>query len=124
MTELFEKCDIISVHVNLNEQNHYLISSKQFNIMKKGSYFINTSRGQLVKSEDLIEALEMGYLKGAATDVIENEFNHKEDILVKYASTHNNLIITPHIGGNTYESFEKTELFMVEKLKYLVTNIK
>ncbi len=117
MNELFSKCDLVSVHVNLNHATRHLVGNEQFNAMKKGSWFINTSRGQIVDSKALIHALHNKQLAAAAVDVIENEFDPKKDILLEYAAEHNNLLITPHIGGNTYESFAKTELFMVEQLK-------
>jgi D-3-phosphoglycerate dehydrogenase len=122
MNELFRKCDLISVHVNLNDDTYHLIGDEQFNLMKPGSWFINTSRGQIVDSAALINALKNNRLAGAATDVIEQEFNYQDDILLQYAKLNDNLIITPHIGGNTYESFAKTELFMVEKLKLKLTH--
>lgn len=117
MNELFAQSDIVSVHVNLTKDTTHLVGKAQFNQMKKGSFFVNTSRGQIVDSEALIEALENKQLAGAAIDVIEQEFNAEADLLLHYAKTNNNLIITPHIGGNTWESFAKTELFMVEQLK-------
>jgi D-3-phosphoglycerate dehydrogenase len=122
MNELFEISDLISVHVNLNRETKYLIGSDQFNLMKPGSWFVNTSRGQIVNSNALIEALENGQLAGAAVDVIEDEFNPSEDHLLNYCSKNNNLMITPHIGGNTFESFTKTELFMVEQLQQIFRN--
>jgi D-3-phosphoglycerate dehydrogenase len=122
MNELFRKCDLISVHVNLNDDTYHLIGDEQFNLMKPGSWFINTSRGQIVDSAALINALKNNQLAGAATDVIEQEFNYQDDLLLQYAKLNDNLIITPHIGGNTYESFAKTELFMVEKLKSKLTH--
>jgi D-3-phosphoglycerate dehydrogenase len=122
MNELFLKCDLISVHVNLNDDTYHLIGDEQFNLMKPGSWFINTSRGQIVDSAALINALKNNQLAGAATDVIEQEFNYQDDLLLQYAKLNDNLIITPHIGGNTYESFAKTELFMVEKLKSKLTH--
>jgi D-3-phosphoglycerate dehydrogenase len=120
MDELFEVSDVVSIHVNLTSENKHLVGAAQINRMKRGSYIINTSRGQLISSPDLIEALENGQLAGAAVDVIEEEFNYTNDRLLQYAVNNHNLIITPHIGGNTYESFTKTEMFMVEKLKALL----
>lgn len=117
MDALFRNCDLVSVHVNLTTENKHLIGKSQFNEMKKGSYFVNTSRGQIVNSLDLIQAIEEGQLSGAAVDVIENEFDFKQDELLKFSSKNPRLMITPHIGGNTFESFSKTELYMVEKLK-------
>jgi D-3-phosphoglycerate dehydrogenase len=115
--QLFRECDIISLHVNMTEENRGMIHAAHFALLKQGSYFINTSRGPLVNSADLIEAIRSGHLAAAAVDVIENEYNHQQDILLQFAANDPRLIITPHIGGNTYESFAKTELFMVEKLK-------
>jgi D-3-phosphoglycerate dehydrogenase / 2-oxoglutarate reductase len=120
MDELFLNCDMVSAHVNLTTENKYLIGRAQFDLMKKGSYFINTSRGQLVNSIDLIKAIEEGQLAGAAVDVIENEFDFRNDELLKFSSKDQRLLITPHIGGNTFESFSKTELYMVEKLKSML----
>ncbi len=117
MNELFATVDVVSIHVNLNAENKHLVKAEQINQMKRGGYIINTSRGQLVRSKDLVRALEDGQLAGAAVDVIEEEFNHQSDLLLSYCANHQNLMITPHIGGNTYESFAKTELYMVEKLK-------
>ncbi len=122
MDELFASTDIISIHVNLNDATHHLVTKKQLALMKPGSFLINTSRGSIIKSEDLIWALEEQKLAGAAIDVIENEFNHKTDLLTQYAAANKNLIITPHIGGNTWESFAKTELFVANKLLKLTDN--
>ena len=52
----------------------------------------------------------------AAVDVVEDEYNFSESPLVKYAEKNDNLIITPHIGGSTYESFAKTEKYLAEKI--------
>ncbi len=116
--ELFSKSDIVSVHVDLREDNFNLISKQDFQCLKKGSYFINTSRGELVNEEDLVWALENGYLAGAGIDVLANEQDQSEiqnSKLVHYSKTHSNLIITPHIGGCTTDGMFNTELFIAEK---------
>ena len=78
---------------------------------------INTSRGALINEEALLEALEDHRLSGAALDVVQNEMNVDEsNDLVRYAKSHDNLLIVPHLGGNTFESFEKTELFLAQKI--------
>ena len=118
--KLVSQSDIITLHVNYNEKNHHLIDSDLFKHFKRGSILINTSRGCLVDSYALIENLKNDRLSGAAVDVIEDEFNHSDNPLVKYATKHDNLLITPHIGGNTTESFVKTELFVAMKfVEYL-----
>jgi D-3-phosphoglycerate dehydrogenase len=115
--ELVSMVDILSIHANYEESTHHLINKTLFEKMKPTSVLINTSRGAVVDSDALLEALQSKTIKGAALDVIENEFDINQNKLIAYASQNYNLIITPHIGGNTWESFSKTEIFMVEKLK-------
>lgn len=121
--QLFSEADIITVHVNYSSETRGLIGMNDFRRMKKGSYFVNTSRGEIVDEHALVEALNEGVLSGAATDVLayENLFHQNgeivENLLWKYASKHKNLLITPHIGGATLESMHATEIFMMNKLK-------
>jgi D-3-phosphoglycerate dehydrogenase len=84
--------------------------------MKKSAILINTSRGSVIEERSLLTALKNGNISGAAIDVIENEYNIGNNMLIKYAQENQNLIITPHIGGNTWESFEKTEMFLANQL--------
>ena len=68
-------------------------------------------------------ALETGHLAGAALDVLKNEkkiIENTENALINYARRNDNLVITPHIVGATYESMEKTEVFMAKKLKEFI----
>ena len=96
--------------------------------MKRGALLINTSRGDIINEEGLLEALINEHLWGAALDVIagEDKFRSGEkgwpakDPLVKYAASHPNLIMTPHIGGMPNDSIRKTDLFMVKRLKELL----
>jgi len=120
--ELVSMVDILSVHVNYEQSTHHLINKSIFDKMKPASILINTSRGEIVDSEALLEALQNNKIKGAALDVIENEFDISQNKLIAYASQNNNLIITPHIGGNTWESFEKTEMFLFNKLKSTIAS--
>ncbi len=115
--ELLELSDILSIHVAYNESTHHLVNADLLNKMQKSAILINTSRGAIINTEDLLHALKNNTIAGAALDVIDNEYNTAENKLVVYTRLHQNLIITPHIGGNTWESFEKTELFLLEKLK-------
>lgn len=115
--ELFAISDIVSVHVAYNDATHHLINASLLQKMKPAAVLINTARGGVINSADLVEALQSKSIAGAALDVIEDEYNTANNVLVTYAKQNHNLIITPHIGGNTYESFVKTELFLLEKLK-------
>lgn len=123
MNELFEICDIITIHVDLNPKTKNMIGINQFNKMKNDSFIINTSRGAIVNESELLYALENKLIAGAGIDVLDNEYEITNNALINYANYHNNLLITPHIGGNTKESFVKTELFMLQKLKFFTKNI-
>lgn len=118
LPELLEKSDIVSLHANYIPENDRFFGANEFAKMKAGSLFINTARGELVDESALLSALERGHLTGAALDVLrdENSKGMNEHPLVKYAQSHNNLLITPHIGGNTRESLNKTEYFLAKKL--------
>lgn len=97
--ELLADSDIISLHCVYTPQTKYMFSKNTFLQMKKGSYFINTSRGGLVNEDDLVEALNNGYLSGAALDVTDKEPISANSPLLDAK----NLIITPHIAGSSYD---------------------
>ncbi len=124
MAGLLQKTDVLSVHVPLNSDTVGLIGAQELELLPAGAVLINTSRGDIVNEPALIAALESGRLAGAAVDVVTME---RSDVLEKsgllqYAQAHKNLIITPHIGGASYESMAATEIFMARKLvNYLGT---
>lgn len=119
--ELFSSVDILSVHVAYNESTHHLVNEQLLNKMKPTAFLINTARGGVIESDALLVSLQNKKIAGAALDVIEDEYNTSDNKLIAYAKQNENLIITPHIGGNTYESFTKTELFLLDKLKKALT---
>lgn len=117
LEQLLVKSDVVSVHVSYDASTHGLLGARQFAAMKPGAFFINTSRGGVVDEAALLNALESGQLRGAAVDVLSGEPNiDLQHPVVAYAKTHTNLLVVPHIGGNTVESFEKTELFIAGKV--------
>lgn len=117
LTDLLGRADVVTVHVALTQETEDLLDRSALAAMKPGAILINTSRGAVIDESALLEALEGGKLAGAALDVLAGEPDIGPDHpLVAYARTHDNLIITPHLGGNTAESFEKTEVFIAEKL--------
>ena len=86
--------------------------------MKKSCIVINTSRGALINESDFLFALENKMISGAGLDMIDGEWmsNKMEHKLMQYSLNNENLIITPHIGGATYESIYGARIFMASKL--------
>lgn len=117
LTELLVDSDIVSIHVPLNQETVNLIGIKELSVMPRGSWLINTARGAIVNEPALLEALKSGHLAGAALDVLAGERKNERQSMIDYARLHSNLLLTPHIGGATYESMQATEIFMANKLK-------
>lgn len=116
--ELLRRSDVVTIHVHLEDATRRLIDAAAFAKLKHGAVLINTSRGGLIDEAALIEALDSGKVAGAGLDVIDGEWiedktNHP---LIAYSRGHDNLVITPHIGGATLESIYGARVFMARKL--------
>ncbi len=126
LPELLAGADIVSVHIPLEKETENLFGEHEFQTMKQGAFFINTSRGEVVNESALLRALESGHLGGAAVDVMAGEDGSGAHLagnsLISYAKNHDNLIITPHLGGATRESMALTEeLIAREVVAFLKT---
>jgi D-3-phosphoglycerate dehydrogenase / 2-oxoglutarate reductase len=121
LSDLLEESDILSIHVSLTDETRSMLQSAELNKLPAGALVINTARGEVIDEAALVQALETGHLAGAAVDVVIGEHNSAQalpaSLLVDYARTHTNVIITPHIGGATNESMAATEVFMANKLR-------
>ena len=115
---LLRKSDVLSIHLHLTPETTGLIGKHELAMMKPESILVNTSRGAIIDEEALLHVLENGSLGGAGLDVIQGEwepnlYNHP---LIRYARTHNNLVISPHLGGVTHESQKMALDFMIGRL--------
>lgn len=119
---LIKKSDIITIHVPLNSKTENLISYKEFMMMKKNCFIINTSRSKIIDELSLIKFLKEKKIQGAALDVINDELTKdlKKNKLLNFAKKNTNLLITPHIGGSTFESVEKTDIYLINKFLSLI----
>lgn len=97
--ELLEKADIVSLNCPLTKETEHLLSDREFKIMKKGAFLINTARGKIVDEVALSKYLINGHLGGAGLDVFENEPNINPEILQL-----DNVVLTPHIGTGTVDT--------------------
>lgn len=113
--------DVLSIHAPLNANTVGLISARELGLLPDGAVLVNTSRGELLDEEALLAALNSGRLAGAALDVIHGEpRDHAtpDTALLRAARDRDNLLVTSHIAGATWESMEKTEIFMAEQLRH------
>jgi D-3-phosphoglycerate dehydrogenase len=117
---LLEESDIISLHVHATDETRHMINKKVLGKMKNNSYIVNTSRGEIVNEHDIVDALRSGKLKGYATDVIEDEYGNRENSpILKGIKEGLNIIVTPHVGGMTWEGQQKAYKWAIGKLKTL-----
>lgn len=98
--KLIETSDIISIHLPLNSSTRHMISKEVINKMKPNAIIINTSRGEIIVEDDLVEALTSRKILGAGLDVYQNEPVTADNPLTKL----DNVVLTPHIGGNTADN--------------------
>ena len=99
LADLLGQADIVSMHAVVSEETARLVGEREFAMMKKGAYFINTARSALTDEGALYHALRDGHLAGAALDVFDDEPPSPDNPLLTLA----NVIATPHIGGQTAE---------------------
>ncbi len=116
--DLIKTSDILSIHVVLGDKYRNLITKKELKSMKKNAFIINTSRGEIINENDLIEALEEDYIAGAGLDVYEKEplpQDHKLRFLP-------NAFLLPHLGYVTVENYSKFYSQMIENLNSCMNN--
>ncbi|HMG36651.1 MAG TPA: NAD(P)-dependent oxidoreductase [Blastocatellia bacterium] len=121
--DLLNRAQVLSIHLPLTEATTGYLSAELLSCLPAGAWVVNTSRGAVMDENALVAALEDGRIAGAAVDVICGEQPselRRRSPLIEYAARSSNLIITPHIGGATFESMQRTEVFMAERLaRYL-----
>jgi len=110
--DLLKSSDIVSIHLVLGDRYKHLITMKEIKIMKKTSFLINTSRGSIIKEDDLVQALKDEKISGVGLDVFEKE-PLPQDHKLRFLS---NALILPHIGYVTAENYSKFYLQMIENL--------
>lgn len=110
--EIFKCCDIITIHTPYDKSTENMINKNVFDMMKKSSFIINSARGGIIDENELKKALKNGLIRGAAIDAYIEEPPTDEELLKL-----ENLICTPHIGGNAEEA---VEAMGVSAIKHLV----
>lgn len=122
LDEIFELTDILSIHVPLQNDTFYMVDNEFINKFKKNIYFINTARGKVTKTSDLVENLKNGKILGACLDVLEYEkisfenLSDEKNSDIIFLQNAENVILTPHIAGLTFESDFKLAKVTFDKI--------
>jgi glyoxylate reductase len=111
LEQLLRESDFVSIHSPLNQETRHQISAREFALMKKTAYIINTARGAIVDEAALVRALQKKQIAGAGLDVFEHE--PKIDAALK---TMLNVVLTPHLGSATPEVREAMAGIVVDNI--------
>ena len=113
INDIYENSDVISLHIPHTSKTDKLINKEVlFSKMKKNPIIINTSRGKLIDTDSLIDAIQKDQIKGYLTDVLAVEPIHEEEKLIGVK----NIIITPHVGSRTYQSVQRQGIVSINNL--------
>tara|TARA_B100000676_G_scaffold309815_1_gene374499 strand:+ start:1359 stop:2339 length:981 start_codon:yes stop_codon:yes gene_type:complete len=113
LRELFKESDILTCHTPLTGSTKHIVNDQTLSMMKSSSVVINTSRGEVVDERALIRALNAGVVSAAGLDVFEREPVDKENPLLSM----DNVIVTPHMAGTTWDTWARRAKFGFENMK-------
>lgn len=125
LEELQQKADVLSLHTPWTPETDKMVNEQFINAFDKPFWFINTARGKSVVTEDLVKALQSGKILGAGLDVLEYEklsfeklFEGDKPEAFTYLLATDNVLLSPHIAGWTFESHQKLAQVIVDKIKH------
>jgi D-3-phosphoglycerate dehydrogenase / 2-oxoglutarate reductase len=123
MEEIFKQADVLSFHIPQNEETLFMGNEEFFQKFQKSFYLLNLSRGKIVKTSALIQALESGKIIAAGLDVLEFEkasfesfFEGELPAELNYLINSNRILLSPHVGGWTNESYFKLSDVLADKI--------
>jgi len=117
MEDLLRRCDIVTIHVPYSSQTHYLLNEARLRMMRKGSYLVNTSRGDIVEGPALLRLLKEGQIGGAGLDVfhLEPPVDEWEKELVNLPN--GTTVVTCHIGAETRQAQKRASIEIAERIR-------
>lgn len=120
LNELIKKSDVISLHIPDSESTREMVNMEFLKKMKDDAFLVNTSRGKIIKEDDLVSALKQKIIAGAGLDVFFNEPINKSHKLTKME----NVVLAPHIGSSTKETREKMAQITIDNLDQGIKGLK
>ena len=127
LEQLKAEADIVSLHMPLNKHNQYLFDTDYLSGFKKSIYLINLARGPILPFRTVVEGIKSGKILGAGLDVLENERLHtltpEQAADFEFLTQQKNVLFTPHVGGWTYESYERINEVLVDKISKLINGV-
>ena len=114
---LLQNAHAVSIHVHLSDETRGLVGPREFALLRPGAILINTSRGAICDEDALLQALETNHLAGYGTDVLEGEPAIQNSRVWQYAQTHDNCLITPHIGGFSPDAVDIVLKFAATRIR-------
>jgi D-3-phosphoglycerate dehydrogenase len=121
LERIMEEADVISLHIPLTDETRFLVDDGFVEKFAKPFYVLNLSRGEIVKLDAVVRGLQAGKIKGACLDVLENEKIQKltpdQQLAFDYLRTSDRVVLTPHIGGWSHESYERINEVLVGQIK-------
>lgn len=115
--DLLKKSDIVTIHVPYSPQTHYLLNEERLKSMRKGSYLVNTSRGDIVEGPALLKVLKEGHLAGAGLDVFHLEPPVDEWEKEMVSLPNGTTVVTCHIGAETRQAQKRASIEIAERIK-------
>jgi D-3-phosphoglycerate dehydrogenase len=126
LNDIYKYTDVLSLHLPLTDETHYMVDDAFINKFEKNIYVINTSRGKVLKTDDLVKNMRSGKILGACIDVLEYEALSFENLdasklpeAFQFLIKSDKVVLTPHVAGWTHESNEKMARVLVDKIKAL-----
>jgi len=122
--DLLQRCDIVTIHVPYSPQTHHLLNEARLRMMRKGSYLVNTSRGDIVEGSALLRLLKEGQIGGAGLDVfhLEPPVDEWERELVNLPN--GTTVVTCHIGAETQQAQKRASIEIAERIRAEVLRLK
>src|SRR3989440_10073958 len=115
--DLLRRCDIVTIHVPYSPQTHHLLNEARLRMMRKGSYLVNTSRGDIIEGPALLKLLKEGHLAGAGLDVFHLEPPADEWEKELVGLPNGTTIVTCHIGAETRQAQKRASVEIAERIK-------